>query len=270
VKSRVPFAIIALAALFGLASPLRAAELIGVDFFGMLYDMTETGVASNPRATGVGTLSGIAFSNGVLYGLDAGTDYLWRINPANGASTQIGFLGLDVTEGDLGFDPISGQLYGVQSFGDDRLYTINTATGVATTIGTIAADADISAIAFDSTGALFALDTYNDVIYRVDPSDASILQTIPLMVGQTPIDLGPAAGMVYNPDSGVFYFADGGPFGTDQFYLYSPALQIVFPFGQMTLNGAPLSEGLSGLAYIPEPATLCLLLTGVFALRRRR
>ncbi|MCA9255006.1 MAG: hypothetical protein KDA33_05185, partial [Phycisphaerales bacterium] len=150
-KSRFPFAIIALAALFGLTSPLRAAELIGVDFFGMLYDMTETGVASNPRATGVGTLSGIAFNNGVLYGLDAGTDYLWQINPASGASTQIGFLGLDVTEGDLGFDPISGQLYGVQSFGDDRLYTINTSTGVATTIGTIAADADISAIAFDST-----------------------------------------------------------------------------------------------------------------------
>lgn len=238
----------------------------------MLYDMTETGAVSNPRPTGIGTLSGIALGqDGVLYGIDSATDFLWQINHSTGASSPIGFVGLDVTEGDLAVDPISGQLYGVQSFGADRLYTIDTTTGAGTTVGVVIANGDISAIAFDAAGNLFALDTGNDLLYRVDAGSAAILQTYPLLIGGVSVNLGPSAGMVVDPATGNIYFADGGPNGTDQFYLYSTAAQILFPFGTMMLpGGVPLSEGLAGMTYIPEPAGACLLLAAGLLLRRRR
>lgn len=270
--SRIRCAAIALGIALGLTSSARAADLIGADFFGMLYDMTESGAVSNPRSTGIGTLSGIALGqDGVLYGIDAATDVLWQINIATGASSPVGFLGLDVTEGDLSVDPTTGQLYGVQSFGADRLYTIDTASGAGTPVGAIIANGDISAIAFDDAGNLFALDTGNDVLYRVDSGTAAILQTYPLMLGPTTVDLGPSAGMVFDSVSGNLYFADGGPNGTDQFYLFSTALQILFPFGQLTLpGGVPLENGLSGMAYVPEPATACMLLAAGLLIRRRR
>lgn len=254
----------ALAIAAGTASPIRAAELVGVDFFGMLYDISESGGVSNPRSTGIDTLSGIAFGpDGLLYGHDAATDFLWRIDVATGASAPIGFIELDVTEGDLGFNPLTGVLYGVQTFGDDRLFTLDTTTGVGTPIGTIIADGDISAMAFDDAGNLFVLDTRNDLIYQVDPTNAAILNT--LSIGGT--NLGPAAGMVYNPDTGFFFIADGGPAGSDQFYIYAPGPQVLFPLANL-----PLSDGLSGLAYVPEPSSLLLLIGGaaVVAMRRRR
>lgn len=244
-------------------TPASAADLVGADFFGMLYDLTEDGVVSNPRNTGIDTLSGIALGpNGILYGLDAATDFLWQIHIASGASSPIGFIQLDVTEGDLGFDPITGQLLAVQTFGADRLISIDPATGVGTPIGTIILDGDISAMAFDDIGNLFVLDTRNDFVYRIDATTAVIQQTY--SIGGT--DLGASAGMVYDPDSGFFYIADGGPGGTDRFYVFSAADEFLFPLADL-----PLADGLSGLAYVPEPAAgLLLVFAGCICARRRR
>lgn len=261
-KFRIHAAVTAVIVTAVLSAPLHAAQLVGVDFMGMLYDLTEDGVVSNPRPTGIDTLSGIALGpDGILYGHDAATDYLWEINPATGASSPVGFLQLDVTEGDLSFNPNNGQLYGVQTFGDDRLFTIDTSTGIGTPVGTIIIDGDISAMTFDDAGNLFALDTRNDLLYRVDPTTALIQQTYSL----SNTNLGPSAGMVFDPMSGYFYIADGGPMGTDRFYVYAADAQILFPLADLNLP-----DGLSGLAYIPEPECAILLIGGGLVLFRRR
>lgn len=246
----------------GAGAPAGAAVLLGADFGGVLYDVdTFTGDAINPRATGISTLSGIAFSPaGMLYGHDAATDWLHRINPQTGASVPVGFIGIDVTEGDLAFNPVSGQLFGTQSFGDDRLYTIDLATGQGTTVGVITDAGDISAIAFDAAGTLYALDTLTDAIYIVDPLTADILSTIPLGAS-----LGSSAGMAFDPVTGNLYIADGGALGTNKLYLFLLDVPFLFELGD---TNAP--TGLSGLTFIPEPSCAGLLLAAAVLLRRPR
>lgn len=246
----------------------RAAELLGTDFDGLLYDINFlTGTASNPRDTGIGALSGIAMSpGGELFGFDAAANILFQINRATGASTPVGFMGLDVTEGDLDFQPGTGTLFGVQTQGADRLFTIDVATGFATAVGTIIAGGDISAMAFADDGTLFALDTMNDALYTIDPATGAILTTVGL-VGDP---LGNAAGMDFDPVTGWLVVADGGyttqgtPTGTNMLY------SIDIPTGFLIPHGPTgLTFGLSGLEFVPEPGSLGLLALGVLLCGRR-
>jgi hypothetical protein len=86
----------------------------------------------------------IAYSPaGVLYGLvQAGTGSLYRINTTTGVATLIGNLGLtNIVEGDLAFDPTTGNLYGLQDQVGNNLFlfSINPSTGVGADIGIVAA-----------------------------------------------------------------------------------------------------------------------------------
>ncbi len=245
-----------------------AAELLGTDFDGLLYDVSFlTGTASNPRDTGIGALSGIAMSpSGEMFGYDAATNILFQINMMTGSSTPVGFMGLDVTEGDLDFQPGTGILYGVQTQGADRLFTIDLATGLASVVGTIAASADISAMAFRDDGTLFALDTLNETLHTLDPATGGILTTVAL---STP--LGSAAGMDFDPVTGWLVVADGGyntqgnPTGTNMLYSVDIPTGILIPHGP-----TGLAFGLSGLEFVPEPGSLGLLVLGVVLCGRRR
>ncbi len=247
----------------------HAADLLAIDFDGVLYDIDQlTGAASNPRASGVYSLSGLAFApqHGLL-AHDAATNNLFRLNRSNGAATNIGFIGIDVTEGDLAFDPISGQLYGTQSTGGDRLYTINPTTGLGTIVGTIAQNADISGMAFDASGTLWVLDTaaFPQTLYTVNPLTAGIINSYSL-IGDT---LGSTAGMSFDPDTGWLYIVHGDQFaapGTNKLYFMTD------PTGgflrEVGLTG--VTQGFSGLLFIPEPGTLALLFVAGSCLIRRR
>ncbi len=246
----------------------RAADLLGTDFDGFLYDVSFlTGAATNPRDTGVATLSGIAMSpGGDLVGFDAATNILFQFDKATGSATPVGFMGLDVTEGDLDFQPSTGTLYGVQTQGADRLFTINAATGLATVVGTIVSGGDISAMTFADDGTLFALDTRNELLYTLDPATAAILTTVALSDA-----LGNAAGMDYDSQNGLLYVADGGydaqgtPTGTNILYHLDTATGLLIPHGD-----TGLAFGLSGLAFVPEPGSLALLALGACLCGRRR
>ena len=248
-----------------IARPVRAAELLGIDFNGVLYDVAvPAGLATNPRPTGIATASGIGFSpTGQLYVHDAATNHLFRVNHLTGESTQIGFLGIDVTEGDLAFHPQTGILYGAQTAGADRLYTIDTTTGQATIIGTIIDSGDISALAFDADGSLWALDTsFNQSLYRLDPSTGSILSTIAIDGDY----LGNTAGMAFEPDTGLLWVASNNLVNNaNRFYQLSTESGLLRPMGMTGLPG-----GLSGLQFIPEPTTLSMLLMAGVALSLRR
>jgi hypothetical protein len=249
--------------------------LLGNDFNGVLYDVdATTGAAGNPRSTGVTTLVGISFGpDGVLYGLATfGSNFpnsLVSIDPATGAATVIGDTGLDnIYEGDLDFDPTTGVLYGIQDAANAPspprlLFTIDPSTGDATAVGDVGGRGDLSAMAFDSSGTLFVLNTSDDELLTVNKSTAAIVSSVNLSLA-----IGALAGMDFHPATGTLYVVDGPPGGTNSLYTLNPAT------GALTFIGSTgLAQGLAGLAFlIPEPGSLSLAAIGAMAVffRRRR
>ena len=178
------------------AGSVCEATLIGSDNSGVLYDINvSTGLATNPRPTGLTALVGITFGpNGKLYGLTgypvAPTNTLVSINPATGAAMTIGATGLfNIFEGDLDFDPTTGLLYGVQNVptSDSRqLFRIDAATGHATVVGSLGTSGDFSAMAFSPSGALYVLSTSAERLLQVDKSTAATITsvTVPTLLGE--------------------------------------------------------------------------------------
>lgn len=252
-------------------------QLIGnsATFFGepsLIYNRdVETGVASNPRNTGIGHLTGIAADpfSGSLYGLttfgSSPANSLVRINPLTGAFTTVGATGLQhIYEGDLAFSPVTGQLFGLQDSpnapnGPINFFRLDVNTGTATVIGTLPASAfsDYSAMAFDSAGNLFVVNTAegsgSSTLLTVNPNTGAILRSVTMNVA-----LGAAAGLTFDPTTGVAYLA-GGDDVTNSFYRLNVGT------GQASLIGQlHITEGLAGLAFIPvpEPSALVLLIVG--------
>lgn len=230
-----------------------------------------TGLATNPRNTGVFLIGGIAAqpSTGDLFGLttivSSPANSLVRINPLTGVVTLVGTTGLPaIVEGDLAFNPVNGMLYGVQDLGSSgiqrNLFRINPATGLGTIIGNLAVD-DISAMAFSSTGTLLAIDTgtggpNNSHLLTIDPDTALINSNIPMN-----INLGGTAGMAIDPMTGSAYVADGGGVGTGFLYNLDVASGMLNPIGALGVLG-----GASGITFIavPEPSSMIYLCVLVF------
>jgi len=81
-------------------------------------------------------ICGLAFGNGVMYGLGgSNTNNLVSINRTNGAVTPIGpLLTLSLVDGGIDFDA-HGVLWGLDETG--KLFTINPATGAATLVANV-------------------------------------------------------------------------------------------------------------------------------------
>lgn len=230
---------------------------------GTLFTLdTSTGAASDPRPTGITHLNGIAYhpASGLLYGLSNadGTpdaNALFTINPVTGARTLVGSTGLFNVEGDLGFDPTTGTLYGVQHFAGSalQLFTINRTTGAGTVIGTIPGagiNEDYSGLAFDAAGNLFVFDTGLNRLLRVNKANGNIQSSVGIPA------LGTVAGMTVDAASNAFYVAAG----TNLFTL-NPAT------GGLTLVGPTGIAGdvIGGLAVLPVPEPASVFLCGLAA-----
>src|SRR5207244_633528 len=120
---------------------------------------------------------------------------LVKINPTTGTATVVGSTGLArLFEGDLAFNPTNGNLYGVEQNPDPNnfllnLFQINPTTGHATVVGALNATTearDFSALAFNSAGTLFSIDTEavsaNSVLYTIDPATAARLSSVTMNV----------------------------------------------------------------------------------------
>ncbi len=234
-----------------------------------LYDVDPfTGAASNPRSTGTTYLVGIAFSaQAGLYGLTSSAAFahpgsLYRINPATGEAQWVGATGLTgIIEGDLSFDPTTGELYGLYNLSSNQrqLFTVDPTTGEATLLLQLL-PGDPSAMAFDSTGQLYVLDTSLQQLLMVNKQTGAVVSMINLSNA-----LGTIAGMAFEPTTDELYVVDGDSGGTNRLY------KLARSTGQLTVVGeTKLVKGLGGLTFVPEPATLLLVITGGFALMRHR
>lgn len=256
----------------GLSSPATNSLLVNIDL--------TTGAASAPRDTGIRFVAGIATQpiSGFLFGLTTSVssppNSLVRFDVTNGNSTLVGSTGLPlVVEGDLAFNPLNGFLYGLQDGGisgtQRNFFRIDPISGNAMTIASLASPAaDFSALVFNHTGTLFAIDsagTSNSLLQVMDPASGAIMSTLAMNV-----DLGSAVGMAFHPITGVAYVSDGGLIGASTGLLYTldTLTGILTPIGP---TGIP--EGIAGLAFvsIPEPSSLalCGLCTVVVWLYRR-
>jgi len=94
-----------------------------------------TGAATLIGATGVNGIDGLAFLNGILYGVSARTDNLYTLNTATGAATLVGALGVNIAN-DLEFGlsaDQAGKLIGIAD-NNRTFYRIDPATGAATAL----------------------------------------------------------------------------------------------------------------------------------------
>ena len=252
------------------STPAGAAQLIGVSFSdGLVYDVNaQTGVASNPRLFTENSMSltlyaGVEFAADgslLLATVQANPTFPSRLFSASlgtADATLIGAVGAQVGEGDLALDPLSGDLYAVGLTGSIAPFTllrIDLPSSTATVVGTIGLS-DISAMAFDAVGTLYAIDTGNDALLVLDPSDASTLSSVALSE-----PLGALAGMDFDPATGTLYVADGGTGGSDALFTLDPATGVLSEVGPLGL-----SNGLSGLA-VPEPGAAALAVAAVVTL----
>jgi len=278
---RWPAALVVLP-LVAFAVPAFAANLIGVSFAdGFVYDVdAQTGAATHPRVLttsdplNLASLAGIEIDAGgsvfvaTTQGFAAYPSTLFSVPLVDPfpAVTLRGAVGAQVGEGDLALDPISGDLFAVgltDLIAPFTLLRIDPSDpAAAEVVGQIGFD-DVSALAFDASGTLYALDTGADALLVLDSSDASTLSTTSLSEA-----LGALAGMDFDPASGTLYVADGGAGGTNTLYTLDPTTGVLGAIGPLGI-----ASGLSGLA-VPEPGAAllgiaaCAALAGV-ATRRR-
>ena len=249
---------VALAITAGLSSPTYAGMLIGSSG-GVLYDVDRvTGLASNPRETGL-TGVAITYGNGTLYGSPGRS--LYTIDAVTGEAQALGELdGLEVpqTVYDMAWDHVDDTLFALVHLGGttlDQLYTVDTTTLRVTEIGTL--DDSTSTIAFNHSGALFAVDPVDDVLATIDKTNGQMTSAISLI---PPV----VSAAITCDQTGLLYLATRVEDDPSILHLLDPDSGVLTPIGSTGLN-----RGLASLAYIPEPGTLVLLLMGCLAVGRR-
>ena len=244
---------------FACAPQAMAGILIG-STLDAIYDIDPvSGVASNPRVT-PSRARGIEFADGILYGVEANT--LSTIDVASGEAHSLGTItGLGPLEAilDLSWNAQTDTLFALAHLGGtttDLLYTIHTSSLAATLVGEL--DDNTKTIAFDASGALYAISINPDIVSLVDPITAVTLSSTFLST-----DIQTARMVFADMDHPIISARIDG----------DPGFVFDLNLADGTLSGigtTGLDVGLTSLAYIPEPSMCFLVLFGVLGFLMRR
>lgn len=236
--------------LYGVASytPFGSQGLYQID--------AVTGAATLVGDTGVERINGIAWDDAanVLYAYTTDAE-LYTLNTATGAATLIGDVSGIVPEGDITFD--GGTLLTVNA---DELGALARPTPTYAAIGaTGTTGADISGLTVTAAGTLLGFarnGTLDDALVTIDALTGAVTNSV--SVGA--LNGGAVGGLTTNLSSGDVFLTDG-----DTLYQVNGFDGIGAP---LTAIGGHGVSGMSGLAYVPEPASLALLALA-FVVRRR-
>jgi DNA-binding beta-propeller fold protein YncE len=211
-------------------------------------DRTTGGDISTVGSTVTGGWRGMAMDpqTGVMYVTDS--EYLFTIDLATGATSQIGLFG-SVLVRDLSFDD-QGQLYGVtgnQGSNQNSLHLISTVSGSASFLIALGGSGS-HGIAYDPAelDALYHL-SRNGVFERVDLTN---LFVTPIGTSGDPI-IGRPLGFVYDPIDDVFRFFDD----TGRYYFEERD-------GTVTATGTSNPTQYFGLAFDQETTRVVLFRDG--------
>ncbi|MBU0719079.1 MAG: PQQ-like beta-propeller repeat protein [Planctomycetes bacterium] len=247
-------------ALLGAPHPSEAGYLVAGSEDGVLYDIDPvTGLASNPRDTGLDELYGLAYSSdGILYGADY--DSLYRIDIASGATELVGSQGPRVIAGNFDVDPVTGLLFtpGYRTEAGTRvglLYRVDRETATATLIAEHLAGGPL---AFDGSGQLFAAGGYGQGLYILDKDTGETLSSIALSESVAPW-------AITFDETDTLFAVDYNLATPTTLYAIDVSTGLV-----STIGGTGLPAWPRGLAYIPEPGTLLLVALGAVACVHRK
>lgn len=221
---------------------------------------------SNPGAEFA--LGGLEFApDGTLYGVSiTSSARLYTVDTATAQMVEIGPLNVNAFEGGLAFDPLSGTLYGVNVVvaGGAGLYTVDLQTGQATIVGAIGGgNHDFNGLVFDGNGVMFGIDRVTNALWRIDKSNPDGPMTQQVGAGFGSIVLGNFGGVTVDTDAGrivAYAEASNSLFEVD---LVEGSASIIEHLSSGTAD-------ITGLAFIPEPATAALLAAALITVRRRR
>jgi hypothetical protein len=246
----------------------EAVTLYASDLVGNIYSVNpSTGNANLLASTGLSIGEIEIGPTGTMYALTNGSSSsLYTLDTATWDATLVGATGLGfLFEGGLAFS--NGTLYGVNggSSSAAQLLKIDPATGVASVVGDMGTG-DINGLAARADGKLIGLDRESESIVEIDPS-------VPSFTG---LD----SDVSYDTDSGGMTLFGGTTYAavglanstgiSNALYTIDQMTGAETYLSQITYNGGNFE--LSGLAAVPEPATMLALGAGVAALvaRRRR
>ncbi len=258
----MPRNIVALgAAALAFTQAAAAAELYGVAAYApftsqWLYTIdTGTGFATPVGDTGIEKINGIEWDDatGRLFAYTTDAE-LYTLDLNTAAATLVADQPLTMPEGGLAFNSY-GQLF---ANSNSQVGLVDTTTGQFSPYVPMTAPAnDISGLAFDEQNRLLGYSkngALEDTLVSIDLVTGEIAEVGPTGILST----SGVGGLDFDPDSGLLYLSDHA-----RLYLVNPA------DGAAALVGEHGVSGMSGIAFIPEPAAFALLLGLVPLLRRR-
>ncbi len=273
--TRACFRAILLAFAISVSVPVARAQMVAIEEdTGNLYLVSPSDASlSLIGDTGLTNLGALEFNpyDSTLYALTIGEApalYEFQISSGLDDVTVVsrGELGITfVFEGGLAFAD-DGTAYGLNAGATTPLlFTIDLDTGEGTIITALDGRHDIAGLGWRSDGLLIGLDSTDEVLLTIDPASGSASEIE---------DMAPAIGSI----GGMALIGDEGYFVTAGPLAHSPGSNELWSFDPFTgehtrigdFDGVITGAGFSGLAIVPEPTTIGLLVVGFLSILRRR